>query len=72
MKILAIFRIFAFMLFLFIPSISVLLFAAFIFKSSWWFQVLGLPALLLNGVFVCLKPVRRMIAQKVKSIAGYA
>ncbi len=72
MRILAILRIFAFMMFIFIPAIAVLLFAAFVLKSSWWFQVLGLPALVFNGLFVVLKPIRRMIGQKVRSIAATA
>jgi hypothetical protein len=65
-------RIFGFLMFIFIPAIAVLLFAAFVLKSSWWFQVLGLPALVFNGLFVCLKPIRRMIGQKVMSIAATA
>ncbi len=70
MRFIAMLRVFALMMFIFIPAIATLLFAAFVLKSSWWFQVLGLPALLLNGLFVWLKPVRAQIGLKVKSIAA--
>jgi hypothetical protein len=69
MKFLSVIRIFAFVLFIFLPAIGTLLFAAFILKSSWWFQTLGLSALLLNGLAVYLKPLRPMIANQIRLIA---
>lgn len=62
-------RIFAFMLFLFTPSIAVLMFAAFVLKDTWYFQMLGLPALLVNGLAVLTKPARAMINRKLAGIA---
>ena len=70
MKLLAVFRIFALMLFIFTPAFSVMLFAAFVLKSDWWFQALGLPALIVNGIVVYAKPVRAIIGRNLKSIAG--
>ncbi len=64
-----VFRIFAFMLFLFTPSIAVLMFAAFVLKDTWYFQMLGLPALLVNGLAVLTKPARAMISRKLAGIA---
>jgi hypothetical protein len=64
-----VFRIFAFMLFIFTPSIAVLMFAAFVLKDTWYFQILGLPALLINGLATFVKPVRGMIGRKLDGIA---
>jgi hypothetical protein len=69
MKLIIVLRIFAFMLFLFIPSIALMMFAAFILKSTTWFQLLGLPALLINGVIVIARPSREKIGQKLRAIA---
>ena len=62
-------RIFAFMLFIFTPSIAVMLFAAFVLKDTWYFQMLGLPALIVNGLATFVKPVRGMIGRKLNGIA---
>ncbi len=62
-------RIFAFMLFIFTPSIAVMLFAAFVLKDTWYFQMLGLPALFINGVATFVKPIRGMIGRKLNGIA---
>ena len=62
-------RIFAFMLFIFTPSIAVMLFAAFVLKDTWYFQMLGLPALIVNGLVTFVKPVRGMIGRKLNGIA---
>ena len=64
-----VFRIFAFMLFIFTPSIAVMLFAAFVLKDAWYFQMLGLPALIVNGLATFVKPVRGMIGRKLNGIA---
>ena len=62
-------RIFAFMLFIFTPSIAVMLFAAFVLKDTWYFQMLGLPALIVNGLATFVKPLRGMIGRKLNGIA---
>jgi hypothetical protein len=64
-----VFRIFAFMLFIFTPSFAVLMYAAFVLKDTWYFQMLGLPALIINGLALFVKPVRGMIIRKLESIA---
>jgi hypothetical protein len=64
-----VFRIFAFMLFIFTPSFAVLMYAAFVLKDSWYFQMLGLPALIINGLALFVKPVRGMIIRKLEGIA---
>jgi hypothetical protein len=64
-----VFRIFAFMLFIFTPSFAVLMYAAFVLKDTWYFQMLGLPALIINGLALFVKPVRGMIVRKLESIA---
>lgn len=70
MKLLIVLRIFAFMLFMFLPSIAVMLFAGFVLQSNWWFQLLSLPTLLVNGIVAYAKPSRRKIGEKLRSIAG--
>jgi hypothetical protein len=62
-------RIFAYLLFIFTPSIAVLMFAAFVLKDTWYFQMLGLPALFINGLATFVKPVRTGIKNKLESIA---
>jgi hypothetical protein len=64
-----VFRIFAFMLFIFTPSFAVLMYAAFVLKDSWYFQMLGLPALIINGLALFVKPVRGMVIRKLAGIA---
>jgi hypothetical protein len=70
MKMLIVLRIFAVALLIFTPSFAVMLFAAFVLKSGLWFQVLGFPALLINGLIVYRKPARTIIGQRIRSIAG--
>jgi hypothetical protein len=69
MKLVIVLRIFAFMLFVFLPAIGVTMFAAFILKSTWYFQWLGLPALFLNAVIVFAPPVRGMVGRQLGAIA---
>ncbi len=70
MKILTVVRVFAFVLFLFIPSISVMLFAGFFLKSSYWFTALGLPTLLANGVICFVQPVKSLIGLQLMKMSG--
>jgi hypothetical protein len=72
MKILTVVRVFAFVLFLFIPSISVMLFAAFVLKSAYWFKVLGLPVLLANGIILFVQPIKSLIGLQLAKMAGRA
>lgn len=61
MKILTVMRVFAFILFLFIPSIAVLSFAGFVLHSTYWFKWLGLPVLFANGAILFVQPIRSLI-----------
>ncbi len=61
MKILTVMRVFAFILFLFIPSIAVLSFAGFVLNSTYWFKWLGLPVLFANGAILFVQPIRSLI-----------
>jgi hypothetical protein len=61
MKILTVMRVFAFILFLFIPSIAVLSFAGFVLNSTYWFKWLGLPVLIANGAILFVQPIRSLI-----------
>ena len=61
MKILTVLRVFAFVLFLFVPAISVMLFAGFVLNSTYWFRWAGLPVLLANGAILFVQPVRSFI-----------
>jgi hypothetical protein len=70
MKLFVVLRIFAFMLFVFTPSIAVMMFAAFVLKDTTYFQLLSLPALLINGLVVLAKPIKEKISIKIKSIAS--
>jgi hypothetical protein len=62
MKILTAVRVFAFVLFLFLPSLAVMLFAGFVLHSSYWFTALGLPILLVNGIALFVQPIKSLIA----------
>ena len=62
MKIFTVFRVFAFILFLFLPSIAVLSFAGFVLNSTYWFKRLGLPVLFANGAILFVQPVRSFVA----------
>lgn len=72
MKILTVVRVFAFVLFLFIPSISVMLFAGFVLKSSYWFTALGLPTLLVNGIICFVQPLKSLIGLQLTKMSGGA
>jgi hypothetical protein len=61
MKILIVLRVFAFILFLFLPSIAVLSFAGFVLHSTYWFKVLGLPTLFVNGLILFVQPIKSLI-----------
>jgi hypothetical protein len=61
MKILTVARVFAFVLFLFVPAISVMLFAGFVLHSTYWFKWLGLPVLLVNGAILFVQPIKSLI-----------
>ena len=64
MRILTVVQVFLFALFLFIPSIGVMLFAGFVLKSSFWFAALGLPALIINSLAMFVQPAKSLIALK--------
>jgi hypothetical protein len=70
MKILTVVRVFAFVLFLFLPSISAMLFAGFVLKSAYWFKLLGVPILIANGIVLFVQPVKSLIALQFAKIAG--
>ncbi len=70
MKILIVIQVFAFIAFLFVPSIAFLIFVAFLTKSTWWFVFLGLPALIANGMFTLIKPFRGLIGDRLRVISG--
>jgi hypothetical protein len=70
MKILVVIQVFAFMAFLFVPSIAFLMFIAFLTKSTWWFVFLGLPALVVNGVLTLVEPGRSLIRGRLRKISG--
>jgi hypothetical protein len=61
MKILIVLRVFAFVLFLFVPAISAMLFAGFVLNSTYWFKWLGLSALLVNGLILFVQPIKSLI-----------
>ncbi len=61
MKIFTVLRVFAFILFLFVPAISVMLFAGFVLHSTYWFTWLGLPTVLANGAILFVQPIRSLI-----------
>lgn len=62
MKLLTVLQVFAFVLFLFIPSIGIMLFAGLVLKSTFWFVALGLPTLFVNGIALFVQPLRSLIA----------
>lgn len=64
MRILTVIQLFLFVLFLFTPSIGVMLFAGFVLKSSFWFTALGLPTLIVNALAMFVQPAKSLIALK--------
>jgi hypothetical protein len=62
MKILIVLRVFAFVMFLFLPAISAMLFAGFVLNSTYWFKWLGLSALLINGLLLFVPPFKSLIS----------
>lgn len=63
------FRVFAFLMFLFLPAIAVLLATAYLTDGSYWFVLLGLPALVANGLFLMVKPNRARIGAQLQAMA---
>lgn len=61
MQFLLVIRVFAFIAFLFLPSIAVLLFMGFVVRDTLYFGGFGLVTLVANGIFVLLPPVRALI-----------
>ncbi len=70
MKILTVLRVFAFVLFLFIPAISVMLFAGFVLHSTYWFKVLGMPVLIANGLILFVQPVKSFVGLQLTKMSG--
>jgi hypothetical protein len=64
MRIFTVVQFVLFALFLFVPSIGVMLFAAFYLKSSFWFTALGLPMLIVNALAMFVQPAKSLIALK--------
>ena len=62
MRLFTVLRVFAFILFLFLPSIAVLSFAGFVLNSTYWFKWLGLPVLFANGAILFFQPIRSLIS----------
>ena len=65
-------QVFSFVNLLFVPSIAVLLFVAYAVGQTWWFAFIGLIALTTNLVFLLVKPVRKLVWQRLDAIAGKA
>ena len=70
MQFLTVLRIFAYIMFLFVPSIAVLLFFSFVVRDADYFTWLGLGSLLANGIFVLLPPVKARIGKHIRKIGG--
>jgi hypothetical protein len=63
-------KVFAFVNLLFVPSISLLMFVAFLGAETWWFAFIGIPALFANLIFLLIKPVRELVWLKLGMISG--
>ncbi len=63
-------KVFAFVNLLFVPSISLLIFVAFLGAETWWFAFIGIPALFANLIFLLIKPVRELVWLKLGMISG--
>lgn len=63
-------RVFSLVTLLFVPAIVVLLLVAFVTGQTWWFALIGLPALFVNAVIVFAKPQRDRVWRWVNAIAG--
>jgi hypothetical protein len=69
MQFLIVLRVFAFILFLFLPSIVVLLFLGFVVRDTNYFAGIGLVTLLGNGILLFLPPFRAMIGDYLQAMA---
>ena len=70
MQFLMVIRIFAYVMFWFIPSIAVLLFFSFVVRDVNYFTWFGLTSLFANGIFVLLPPVKTRIKKGFLKIIG--
>jgi len=69
MQFLIVLRVFAFLLFLFVPSIIVLLFLGFVVRDTNYFVGIGLATLLGNGILLFLPPFRGLIGDYLQSMS---
>lgn len=63
-------KVLAFVNFLFVPSIAVIVFVAFLANSTWWFAFIGVPVLFGNLILLLIGPVRRFVWERLDMIAG--
>jgi uncharacterized membrane protein YecN with MAPEG domain len=63
-------KVFAFVNLLFVPSIALIVFVAFLGAETWWFAFIGVPALFGNLIFLLIKPVRELVWMKLGMISG--
>ncbi len=63
-------RVFALLTLLFVPAIAVLVLVALVSGQTWWFALVGLPALFTNAVIVFAKPQRDRVWRRFNVIAG--
>ena len=68
MPFLSVVRVFGFFLFLFLPALATLMFLGFVIRDTHYFVGFGLLALVGNGLFVLLPPIRRMIGAHLDGI----
>ena len=63
-------RVYAFILFIFLPSIAVMVLAAYFTEGSFWFIALGIPTLLANGLWAISKRGKALISRRIAAIQG--
>lgn len=63
------FKVFAYLMFLFLPSIAVLLVVAFFVPGTVYFVGLGTTALVVNGLYFIRREKRATIGRKLQAIA---
>jgi hypothetical protein len=62
-------RVFALFLFVFSPSMLLLVAVGVLTQNTWWFVFLGLPALIANGLVLFVRPIGPLIAAHLRTLA---
>lgn len=63
-------KVLAFVNFLFVPSIALIIFVAYLAGDTWWFAFIGIPALFGNLIFLLINPMRSFVWERLDMMSG--